>query len=584
MSAPPLTDPLAAARTQALGSLWRAQLLSLASGLLLLLPMAYMFQVYGRVLDSRNLRTLAMLTLLVLFALAIREGIEWARAETLRHAAERLEREMGPAVFRATHDAGAARPEMPAPQALQDLRTVADALEHPATSALMDLPVGLVLTVALALIDPWLAVAAGAGVAVQSGLGALHARRSRRPLEQARQSAAEAQRWADAAWRQSLTVAAMGMRESMRRRWTQPQRLSLLHWAGATGLAGLHATASRWLQLVLASGLLGLAAWLWLIDALPSGAGTIVIASVLGARVLAPWVTAIAQWKSIAQAREAWVRLGSFLRQWPPPADHLRLPPPQGRLSVEGLVASAPGGGAPLLKGLGFALEPGEWLAVIGPSGSGKSTLARLLTGVWRASSGGVRLDGVDLPGWNKHELGPYIGYLPQGVGLVDGTVAENIARFGPASSADVEAAARAAGVHEAIAALPQGYATPVGFDGRQLSGGEQQGVALARALLGSPVLVVLDEPDAYLDEAGDRTIHAALRQLRARGATVVMMLQRPGLLAWADKVLVLRDGRQQAFGPRDEVLRPLPLATVPPGSPGATPPFSAGLAAATGA
>ena len=241
------------------------------------------------------------------------------------------------------------------------------------------------------------------------------------------------------------------------------------------------------------------------------------------------------------------------------------LPVPRGLLTVEQLVAGAPvppgQSPAPILRGVQFVLQPGESLAVIGPSAAGKTTLARMLVGLWPAMGGKVRLDGADVHAWHKTELGPHLGYLPQGVELFEGTVAENICRFGELNMQAVEAAARAVGLHEFIQGLPQGYDTPVGRDGAVLSVGQRQRVALARALYGDPALIVLDEPNSSLDEAGDAALNTALRGLKARGATVVVMTHRTSVLGAMDKVLLLVDGAQQAFGPRDDVMAALQKA-----------------------
>lgn len=237
------------------------------------------------------------------------------------------------------------------------------------------------------------------------------------------------------------------------------------------------------------------------------------------------------------------------------------LPPPHGSLTVESVVAGAPGTQVPILKGVAFALQPGEVLAVVGPSASGKTTLARLLAGLWPANSGKVRLDGVDVYTWDKAELGPHVGYLPQGVELFDGTLAENIARFGPVDSAKVEAAARAVGLHDMIVALPKGYDSPVGREGAILSGGARQRVGLARAIYGDPVFVVLDEPNSSLDEAGDAALASTITQLKSRGTTFVIMTHRTSVLAVADKMLILHEGQNRAFGPKDDVLAALAKA-----------------------
>jgi ATP-binding cassette subfamily C exporter for protease/lipase len=283
-----------------------------------------------------------------------------------------------------------------------------------------------------------------------------------------------------------------------------------------------------------------------------------IIGSVLGGRVLAPLSQLVAQWNSVVNVRGAWSRLDMLLAQMPAKPEAMPLPAPKGVLTVEGLVAGAPGQQVPIVRGVQFALNPGEVLAVVGPSASGKTTLARLLVGLWPSMGGKVRLDGADVHSWDKTELGPYLGYLPQGVELLEGTLAENIARFGDVDMVQVEAAARLVGVHELIMSLPQGYNSPVGRDGAMLSGGQRQRVGLARALYGKPVFVVLDEPNSSLDEAGDAALAAAIAALKQLGTTFVVMTHRTSVLGVADKMLIMRDGAQQAFGPRDEVLAAL--------------------------
>ncbi len=316
--------------------------------------------------------------------------------------------------------------------------------------------------------------------------------------------------------------------------------------------------------------LLGLGAWLLLRNELNGGSAMMIIASVLGGRVLAPLVQIVTQWQGVVNVRDAWSRLDQLLSALPVRAPTMALPVPHGSLTVEALVAAAPGSQLPILRGVAFALNAGEVLAVVGPSASGKTTLARLLVGLWPAASGKVRLDGVDVFTWDKSELGPHLGYLPQGVELFDGTLAENIARFGTVEMHKVEAAARAVGLHETILALPQGYDSPVGREGAMLSGGQRQRVGLARALYGDPMFVVLDEPNSSLDEAGDAALASAILQLKARGTTLVIMTHRASVLAVADKMLVLQEGQTRAFGPRDEVLAALAKASAQAQNPAA--------------
>ena len=283
-----------------------------------------------------------------------------------------------------------------------------------------------------------------------------------------------------------------------------------------------------------------------------------IVASILGGRVLAPLVQIITQWRMVVNVRDAWQRLDDLLAAVPVKARPMPLPAPRGMLQVEVLMAGAPNTGVALLKNVAFSLLPGEVLAVVGPSASGKTSLARLLVGLWPVASGSIRLDGADIFAWDKSELGPCLGYLPQGVELLDGTLAENIARFGEVEPAKIKAAALAVGLHDFIMSLPLGYESPVGREGAMLSGGQRQRVALARAIYGDPVLVVLDEPNSSLDEAGDEALATVILELKARGTTFVIMTHRTSVLAVADKMLVLRDGVMQAFGPRDDLLAAL--------------------------
>lgn len=555
---------------------WRAFGFALTAGLLVLAPTFYMFEVYGRVVDSRSHLTLAMLTLLVLLVFVVMEVLDWARAETLREAGELLDRRIAPRVFQAIYESNLRRIGPPSIQPMNDLRTLRDFLPHPVLGAAMESPVALVFALILFAISPALGWSALLGAVVQVALAWFNERSTSPPLLAANRAAMAAQQYADGSLRNAEVIEAMGMLANIHRRWMDRQREFLGLQAEASDRAGAFQAASKLVQTTIGSLLLGLGAWLILADALPGGPGMMIVGSVLGGRMLAPLVQVVSQWRAVVNLRDAWARLDQLLDKLPPRPPAMPLPPPKGRLAVENLVAAAPGSQVPILKGLAFALQPGEVLAVVGPSASGKTTLARLLMGLWPAASGKVRLDGADIFAWDKGELGPHLGYLPQGVELLEGTLAENIARFGEVSMAKVKAAAAAVGLHDLIESLPQGYDSPVGRDGAMLSGGQRQRVALARALYGDPVLVVLDEPNSSLDEAGDAALALAIQALKVRGTTFVVMTHRSSVLGVADKMLVLRDGAQQAFGPRDEVLAALSKAAQqaqPPARPATTPP-----------
>jgi ATP-binding cassette subfamily C exporter for protease/lipase len=533
----------------------------MASSLLVLAPTAYMFEVYDRVINSRNPTTLAMLSVFVLFALAIMEALEWSRSETMREAGDGFERDLMPRVYRAVFQMNLIRPGSASAQPIQDLRVVRDFFHSPAVAALPELPAAVIFVVLLFALSPWLGVLALLGAVLQAGLTWGNERQTQPALAQANRLSIAAQQQAEAMLRHAEVVKAMGMRPALHHRWLDLQQKMLTQQALASDRAGVFQSFTRLVQTLLSSALLGLGAWLVLQDALWGGAGMLVVGSVLGGRVLAPLSQAISQWRSVVNARESWKRLGRLLQAIPPQAPGMPLPTPLGRLAVESLAAAAPGTQTPIFRGVQFALQPGEVLAVVGPSASGKSTLTRLLVGIWPPLAGKVRLDGADVYTWDKQELGPHLGYLPQGVELLDGTVADNIARFGPSDPAATEAAARAVGLHEWIQSLPQGYDTPLGAEGTRLSGGQRQRVGLARALYGNPKLVVLDEPNASLDESGEAALIQVVTQRQAQGTTFVLVTHRPNVLQACTHMLVLRDGTQQLFGKTAEVMAALKKA-----------------------
>ena len=539
----------------------RAGWFSLLSSLLVLAPSWYMLEVYGRVVDSRNHTTLLMLTVLILGVYVVMELLEWARAEVMRAASVELDERMRSRLFHVVFDANLRRIPGGTQQPLNDFRQIQEFLYSPALLGVMESPVSVVMLVLLFLMHPALGWASLAFAGVITLVGWLNERSTKPPLMEANRAAIGAQQYADGCLRNAQVIESMGMLRDIHARWMGKQREFLNLQAKASESAGGFQAVSKFLQTTLSSGLLGLACWFLLHGTLNGGDVMMIMASVFGGRVVAPLVQAVSQWQSVVNVRDAWGRLDQLLRNVPEPDESMPLPRPRGMLQVEPLVAGAPGNAAQILRGVSFALHPGEVLAVVGPSASGKTTLARVLMGLWPAMMGKVRLDGVDVFTWDKGELGPSVGYLPQGVELFDGTVAENIARFGEVEPHKVEAAARAVGLHDFIMELPLGYDSPVGRDGAMLSGGQRQRVGLARAIYGDPVFVVLDEPNSSLDDEGDAALANAIRLMKSRGTTFVVMTHRTSVLAVADKMLVLRDGQMQAFGPRDEVLAALQKA-----------------------
>ena len=526
--------------------------------LLALMPTVYMLEVYDRVINSQSGMTLLMLTVLIVLAYAVMELLEKIRGALMRAAGVQVDEALSKRIYDAMFLGFLKRQVGGSTQVLNDLKLVREFLANPALMAIFEAPVALVALALIFAISPVLGWASVLGAIAQLGVAYMNERATRKPLNEANRSAMGAQQFAEASLRNAHVMESMGMLDAVHDRWQKRQQEFVAYQAIASEGGGLWTAMSKAVQQVMSSLLLGLGAWLLLQNMLNGGASMMIIGSVLGGRVLAPLSQIVAQWNSVVTVRAAWSRLNNLLANVPVKPEAMPLPAPKGTLTVEGLMAGAPGQQVPIVRGVQFALSPGEVLAVVGPSASGKTTLARLLVGLWPAMSGKVRLDGADVYTWEKTELGPYLGYLPQGVELLDGTLAENIARFGEVDMAQVEAAARLVGVHELIMSLPQGYNSPVGRDGAMLSGGQRQRVGLARALYGKPVFVVLDEPNSSLDEAGDAALANAIATLKQLGTTFVVMTHRTSVLGVADKMLIMREGAQQAFGPRDEVLAAL--------------------------
>ena len=539
---------------------------SLVVNVLVLAPSAYMMEVYDRVVNSRSHVTLLMLTLLVVGIYLLLEGLEWVRRQVMHDAGVVLDKALRENVFSAVFTARLQNIPGAGAQALRDLKIIRDFLPSSALLAVIDTPLALLVLMLLFLMAPSLGWFAVAGALVQFGIGFFNERRIRGPLLAANRSALGAQSYADGVIRNAQVIESMGMLGHIHKRWTALQQEFLMHQAEASDHAGTNAAFSKLVQSLLSSLLLGMGCWLTLKGEI-QGSGMIV-ASILGGRVLAPLVQIIGGWRQVEGALESYGRLEGLLRELPMPQKGMALPAPAGQLSVEGVIAGAPRSPVQIIKGVNFRVAPGGSLAIVGPSASGKTTLARLLVGIWPAMQGKVRLDGNDIYQWDKEELGRHVGYLPQNVELFEGTIAENIARFGEPDQEKVNAACRMVGLDSLIDQLSNGYATQIGDDGSFLSGGERQRVALARAVYDMPKFVVLDEPNASLDEAGDAALINAVMQLRNSGSTVIVITHRLNILGAIEHMLVLVDGQVQRFGTCKEVMEALqspPAGQQPP-------------------
>ncbi len=528
---------------------------SLVLNLMLLMPAVYMMQVFDRVFASRSLDTLVMLSLLVTLALALAYGMDVVRGRALAWAGGLLERKLAPAALRAALERAAQPGRVRDADQLRDIGSLRSFLAGSAVLALFDAPWVPIYLLVITAMHPLLGASAALGAVLLFALALLTDAMTRRGAEGAQCQARSIQRQTQSLLRHADAIAGMGMAAAALDRWRE-QHESLLD--SRTGLgersAALSASA-RIARQALQAALLGIGAWLVIGE--HASPGIMVAATILFGRALQPVEQLIAGWKGFVEARVAWRRL-----EQPGTAanteQRLELPTPQGRIELERVVFGGSAQRAPLIKGVSVALQAGESLGVVGPSACGKTTLLRLLLGIWKPQSGTVRLDGGDIAHWDRDALGAHVGYLPQDVELFPGTVAQNIARLGEVDDEHVVAAAKLAHAHDMILRLPSGYDTAIGDAGAMLSGGQRQRIALARALHGLPRLVVLDEPNANLDAEGEAALAAALRELKQRGTTVVVVSHRPALMSQLDKIAVLRDGVLEAFGPVADVLRPV--------------------------
>lgn len=531
---------------------------SLVIGVLSLSSTIFMLEVYDRVVNSRSVMTLSMLTVAVVGSYIMLELLELVRHGVLSSIAARVDQKLRERLFDITFEAKLRQQGGGSVQVFNDFKTLRDFMSSPAVTAMMDAPMALMFLLIVFILSPWLGVMALIGALVQVWV-AINTERSTMPvLTKANRAAIDAQNYANGTLRNAQVIEAMGMMGNVHGKWMDKQRNFLLLQAQASDTAGTNSALSKFIQTMQGSLLLGASCWLTLKGDMLGGGGMMIVASTLGGKVLTPLVQLVAQWRTVVNARDAYQRLEGLLAHFPEKEDGMSLPDPTGLLTVESVVVAPPGSQVPILKGVSFGIQPGECVVLIGPSASGKTTLARVMMGLWPANAGKVRLDGADVFTWNKTELGPHMGYLPQTVELFDGTVAENVARFGDVDRAEVARVIHQVGLDDTVAALPFGLDTRIGEDGAMLSGGQRQRVALARAIYGAPKLLVLDEPNSSLDEAGELALMDTLRQLKAQGATVVLITHRTSVLPAADKVLMLREGTVAAFGPRDEVLAAL--------------------------
>ncbi|MGA7816432.1 type I secretion system permease/ATPase [Caballeronia sp.] len=532
---------------------------SMLINLLALVPSIYMLQVYDRVLPSRNGVTLLMLSLITLGMFGLSSALEYVRSFVVIRVGTKLDMHLNARVYTAAFETNLKQQGVNAGQSLNDLTTIRQFVTGNALFAFFDAPWFPIYLLVIFLFNVWLGVFALVGAAVLVVLAIVNERVSRRPLAEANQLSMRSTSLATSNLRNAEVIEAMGMLPQLMARWATLNAGFLARQAEASEKAALVGNVTKFFRLALQSLVLGVGALL-AIDGKISP-GMMIAGSILMGRVLAPLELLISVWRQWSGAKSAYERLVNLLDANPQRRIGMKLPAPAGQLKLEAVSAAAPGGRVPVLHGLSFTIEQGDIVGVIGPSASGKSTLARVMIGVWPAVVGTVRLDGADVHQWDKDQLGPHVGYLPQDIELFGGSIAENIARFGQIESEKVIEAATLAGVHEMILRLPQGYDTLVGDRGAGLSGGQKQRIGLARALYGNPSLIVLDEPNSNLDDIGEAALKVAIDRLRVAGKTVVLITHRTSIIAATTKLLLLVEGQLRLFGPTQHVLAELSKA-----------------------
>ncbi len=529
-----------------------------------------MLQVYDRAVGSGSESTLLMLTLIMVFLLTAMGGLDWVRGQIMNRAGARLDQLLAERVFDATYRMSLISGGRSSAQALSDLSGIRGFISGPSLNAFFDTPWVPIYILIMFLFHPWFGFLALFSVAVIGVLTWVNQRMTHNQLIEANREQIWAKNYAARHLRNAEVIESMGMMADVQARWLEHNQRVIGLQSQAADQSGVFTSTSRALRIMLQSLALGLGAYLAINTEISPG--MMIAGSILLGRALAPVDQLVGAWKNLQNSRQQFERLDELLRKVPPRKEFLALPEPRGNISVEAIRVAPPGVQMPVLKGVSFALQAGELLGVIGPSAAGKSTLARALLGIWPTSAGTVRLEGADIFRWNRAELGPHIGYLPQDIELFDGTISENIARFGDLNSERIVEAAQLAGVHEMILRLPEGYDTVIGAAGGTLAGGQRQRIALARALYGSPRLVVLDEPNSNLDEMGEAALRNALQQLRVARTTAVVITHRPNILACVDKILVLREGQVVDFGAAETILgkfKQVPVQRAPSGKAG---------------
>jgi PrtD family type I secretion system ABC transporter len=554
---------------QCRNAFWFAFGLTFVIDLLSITPLLYMMNTMDRVLSSRSGVTLVSLTVVVIAFYVFWSALEWIRSRLLVRLSLRIDWDLAADVFDASFRRYVGRKNVNVHQLLADLLALRQFFTGPSVMSLMDAPFAIVFIGIGALFHPYLAIFAAVSSVLMIAVSYFTIKITSPILKEAQDANTEASRVAANSLRHAEATLALGMLGAVRNRWYAQHRHFLTNQVNASEATGLMGGMSGFLQKAMPSLQMALGTFLAM-EGLITG-GMIMVASMLISKSVAPIQKLIGSWKDIVAARQAYERLNELLAEDQQRGQSMQLPAPQGRVDVQTAAAIPPGYNKPVLSDINFSLAPGQVLAVVGPSAAGKSSLVKMLLGVWKPAQGSVRLDSVEISEWSHDEVGPLVGYVPQEIEFFEGSVAENIARLGEVDPAKVVQAAQLIGMHESILTVPKGYDTPLGETGFALSGGQRQRIAIARAIYGMPKYVVMDEPNSNLDEIGENALIAAVKALKDNGGTVIITTHRPRLVSILDMMLVLKNGRQVAFGTAKEMLEAVRrLQAVPTAADGA--------------
>lgn len=522
--------------------------------LLMLVPSFYMLQVYDRAVGSASVPTLVMLTLIMLLLMSTMGCLEWVRSRIMVRISTRLEVLLGERLYDASFKQALQSGGMSASaQPLSDLNGLRQFLTGNGLFAFFDTPWIPIYLAVMFILHPWYGWVGVFSALILSALALANEKLTQKALQEANREHLIATNFTNKSLRNAEVVESMGMLPHLRQRWLDRVDRVLELQGTASDRAGVISAISKSFRQIVQSLILGVGAYLAINHEITPG--LMIAGSILLGRALAPIDQLIGVWKGFIGARSQYARLHELLEKVAAEPQRMPLPAPQGHISMENLSVVPPGSRDPVIKSLNLQVQAGDAVGIIGPSGAGKSSLARALLGIWPASSGCVRIDAADISQWSREDLGNHVGYLPQDIELFEGSISENIARFGDVDAQAVVNAARMAGVHEMILHFPQGYDTVIGAAGGGLSGGQRQRIGLARALYRAPRLVVLDEPNSNLDEAGEQMLAQAMQNLKHSGATVFVITHRPSVVGHLDRLLVLNDGQLAMYGPRAKVL-----------------------------